>query len=238
VDLVGFIPGFPIHSAFVSVLPQILDIAEGLEYLHSRNVIHGRLCGGTISVDDDGQAILTDFGSSSVVWDPEEISQQVIRWCAPEVLGDEKVSGIRPTYASDVFSFGMVALEVFSGEAPFDGVSDEEVVERIRSGERPSRPPGAEELGLSDTLWETIQQCWDGSPELRPRMADVVNYMRKIRPAPGSEWSEVSTLVNPNPVPKANRWKRISNLMPATIRLIHPDQVGARWCGAEVEIKP
>lgn len=60
---------------------------------------------------NDGRAMLTDFGSASVVWNPEDISQ-IIRWCAPEILGGEKVPGTRPTYASDVFSFGMVVLEV------------------------------------------------------------------------------------------------------------------------------
>lgn len=54
--------------------------------------------------------MLTDYGSTSVVWDPEDISQQIIRCCAPEVLG--KAFGTRPTCASDVFSFGMVVLEV------------------------------------------------------------------------------------------------------------------------------
>ena len=63
-------------------------------------------------VNDDGRAMLTDFGSCSVVWDPEDLPQQIIRWCGPEVLGTDEVSGTQPTYASDVFSFGMVVLEV------------------------------------------------------------------------------------------------------------------------------
>ena len=65
-----------------------------------------------ILVNDDGRAMLTDFGSCSVVWNPGDIPHQTIRWCAPEVLGSEKVSGTQPTCASDVFSFGMVILEV------------------------------------------------------------------------------------------------------------------------------
>lgn len=56
--------------------------------------------------------MLTDFGSASVVWNSEDISREMVRWCAPEVLGGDVVSGTRPTYASDVFSFGMVVLEV------------------------------------------------------------------------------------------------------------------------------
>lgn len=65
-----------------------------------------------IFVDDDGRAVLTDFGSCSVTWNPEDIPQQLIRWCAPEVLGSDEVPGVSPTRASDVFSFGMVVLEV------------------------------------------------------------------------------------------------------------------------------
>ena len=58
--------------------------------------------------------MLTDYGSASLLWNSEDISQQIARWCAPEVLGGDKVSRTPPTYASDVFSFGMVVLEVGS----------------------------------------------------------------------------------------------------------------------------
>jgi serine/threonine protein kinase len=80
--------------------------------LHSSGGRVNRLRQATILVNDNGRAMLTDFGSASVVWNSEDISQEIIRWCAPEVLGGDVVSGTRPTYASDVFSFGMVVLEV------------------------------------------------------------------------------------------------------------------------------
>ncbi|KAF9642658.1 kinase-like protein, partial [Thelephora ganbajun] len=102
------------------------------------------------------------------------------RWCAPELLGGDVVSATRPTYASDVFSFGMVVLEVFSGKAPFHEVSDNEVVKWVRSGERPNRPTRTVSLGLSDTLWEMIQKCWNESPELRPGIVDILDYTRKM----------------------------------------------------------
>jgi len=187
----------------------ILDITEGLGYLHSQSVIHGRLRGAAILVNDDGRAVLTDFGSCSVVWNPEDTS----RWCAPEVLGGGGVSGTWPTYSSDVFSFGMVVLEIFSGKQPFDGVPDDDVIKLVRSGERPDRPAGSANLGLSDTLWEVVQKCWNGSPELRPGMVDVLEYTGKARPTLGTEYSEAPTLINPNAAPKANRWKRYSNFI-------------------------
>ncbi|KAF9641993.1 kinase-like protein, partial [Thelephora ganbajun] len=102
------------------------------------------------------------------------------RWCAPELLGGDVVSATRPTYASDVFSFGMVVLEVFSGKAPFHEVSDNEVVKWVRSGERPNRPTGSDKFGLSDTLWEVIERCWHGSPEFRRGMVDVPKHTRRL----------------------------------------------------------
>jgi len=192
----------------------IQGIAEGLGYLHSQSVVHGRLRGAAILVNDDGRAMLTDFGSCSVVWNPEDISLGIIRWCAPEVLGGDKVSVTRPTYASDVFSFGMVVLEIFSGKPPFDGISDDEVVKRIRSGERPDRPAWSANLGLSDALWGLVQKCWNGSPEFRPGAEGILEYTRKIRPTLTTEYSEAPTFtVNPSVVPKVKGWKRFSNFM-------------------------
>ena len=46
VSLVSFSPGsLPIRPRFADAFHQISDIAEGLRYLHSQNVVHGRLRG-------------------------------------------------------------------------------------------------------------------------------------------------------------------------------------------------
>lgn len=66
----------------------------------------------TILINQDGRALLTDFASSSITWTYQDASKHAARWCAPEVLGDNPLSGTRPTFASDVFSFGMVVFEV------------------------------------------------------------------------------------------------------------------------------
>lgn len=77
----------------------------------------GDLCFSTkssILIDQDGRAILTDFASPSIAWSYQDASQQTARWCAPEVLGSDPLSGTRPEFASDIFSFGMVVFEVTS----------------------------------------------------------------------------------------------------------------------------
>lgn len=82
------------------------------KYLQSEKWVTSFSTKSNILVDQDGRALLTDFGSPSVAWTHQDASKETARWCAPEVLGDDPLSGTRPTFASDVFSFGMVVFEV------------------------------------------------------------------------------------------------------------------------------
>ena len=109
---------------------QLLDVAEGLEYLHASYTIHGDLKGvGALSrssrvklltvgqpnilITRDGHACLADFGLASIVHGndsivPTNAPGYSARWAAPEILkGAEKISR-----EADVFSFGMVVMEV------------------------------------------------------------------------------------------------------------------------------
>ncbi|KAF9785470.1 kinase-like domain-containing protein [Thelephora terrestris] len=90
----------------------LLDVAEGLNYLHASHTTHGDLKGPNILVDCTGRACLADFGLASVVRGltsvlVTEVQGYSGRWAAPEVLG----SGDRNTREADVFSFGMVVVE-------------------------------------------------------------------------------------------------------------------------------
>ena len=65
-------------------------------------------------VDSFGNARITDFGLATIVRDPSsfvsasENRDQTLRWTAPEIFE----SGRAATKESDVFSFGMVMIEV------------------------------------------------------------------------------------------------------------------------------
>lgn len=89
------------------------DIAEGLHFLHSRNIIHGDLKGPNILIDGGGRARIADFGLATVtrnldsVRSPSDDHGHTVRWAAPEVLRGEPF-----TTATDVFSFAMIMIEV------------------------------------------------------------------------------------------------------------------------------
>jgi serine/threonine protein kinase len=109
---------------------QLSDVASGLCYLHSRNVIHGDLKGVpscsksrssaaltrgqlNILVDDSGHARLADFGFTTVTQNPDSIRSaqshrcHTVQWAAPEILNEG-----RHSKEADVFAFAMVMIEV------------------------------------------------------------------------------------------------------------------------------
>jgi len=111
---------------------QLSDIAKGLHYLHSCNVIDGDLkgvCGSksnftvvltpfqpNILVDDIGNARIVDFGLTTVTQNPDSTRSvshdhgHTPRWSVPEVL-----KGGAYNKEADIFSFAMVMIEVRHG---------------------------------------------------------------------------------------------------------------------------
>ncbi|KAF9642811.1 kinase-like protein [Thelephora ganbajun] len=148
-------------------LSLLSDVAEGLNYLHSCDVIHGDLKGSNVLVDITGHARITDFGLAMVTQDLDSIQNASVehgngaRWIAPEVLDG------RGTYSkeADVFSYAGVAIEAFTGAAPFSDKPPRAAILAIMSGERPPRPTHPT---LTDRLWTLIQRCWSQEAHMRP----------------------------------------------------------------------
>jgi serine/threonine protein kinase len=114
---------------------QLSDVAEGLSYLHSCDVIHGDLNGvcnrswyyftaeltadqSNILVDATGHARITDFGLAMVTQDLDSIRggstrrNYSVRWIAPEILSNQGTH----SKEADVFSLAGVAIEVRCGK--------------------------------------------------------------------------------------------------------------------------
>jgi serine/threonine protein kinase len=127
---------FPNHTHL-----QILDVINGLDYLHQNKVVHGDLKGvslpqafglydvtfdqclqANILVSSTGVTRIADFGLSSIFdtsgprWRSMPTITQAggtVRWMAPELL-DESHDGHspRPTFSSDIYSLGSIMYEV------------------------------------------------------------------------------------------------------------------------------
>lgn len=102
-----------------------------------------------------------------------------LRWLAPELLnGDGSLS----TH-SDVWSYGMVLLEIMTGLQPYSGMAhDTTVVHELANGSPPSRPEGkTSDSGVTDDLWKLMQSCWAKRADSRPSMTIVRGNLAKIQ---------------------------------------------------------
>ncbi|KAF9643163.1 kinase-like protein [Thelephora ganbajun] len=167
----------------------ILDVAKGLEYLHSLNIPHGDLKGANVIIDQRGRARLTEYGLAPINSDPSFTvaatpgTVGAARWQAPEIILPPRRRGSMPVMeskAADVFAFGMFAVEVFTGKIPFEEQKNEAVVLRISQGGRPDMPANAQAVGLTGEMWKLLENCWHQNPKKRPAMGEVVRKWQKF----------------------------------------------------------
>jgi serine/threonine protein kinase len=96
----------------VLVHKMALEIADGMAYLESKNLVHRDLAARNCMVSSDYTIKIGDFGLSRVLMNSRYYKaktpfDQPVAWMAPEALSTGRYSS-----ASDVFSFGVVLWEI------------------------------------------------------------------------------------------------------------------------------
>jgi len=89
-----------------------------------------------------------------------------------------------PIFASDVFSFARTILEIMTGEKPFKSKKNVwELASLLNQGKlTPTRPEDAQvnARGLTDEVWDLLEQMWAHSPEDRPTMREVAGQLEDL----------------------------------------------------------
>ncbi|CAM5398806.1 Serine/threonine protein kinase OS=Leifsonia shinshuensis OX=150026 GN=HNR13_000936 PE=4 SV=1 [Leifsonia shinshuensis] len=152
------------------------EVAEALEYVHARGVIHRDVTPANIMVVDYGtrfsrpRARLTDFGIAIHATHPQEFAEGTFGTAA--YLSPEQVRSETLTPASDIYSLGLVLLECFTRTVAFPGTPVESALSRLdRDPETPEVvPPRWRALIQSMTLADASR---------RPSAADVATAARE-----------------------------------------------------------
>lgn len=164
--------------------PLLRDIASGLGYLHGHElgqVVHGDLKGLNVLVSSDRRALLTDFGLASINTSSFNMTVEAIRggsyqWMAPEFLDN-----CAATTESDVWAFGMTALELFTRAVPFPNCRNlANVLGSLIHGRLPPRPAQkSTQFRLTDAWWKICMLCWRRDPSLRPTVDVIAEKIRR-----------------------------------------------------------
>lgn len=169
--------------------PLLVQLAHAVHFLHVwAGLIHGDLKCENVLISDDRKALLADFGLSTLVDKAESSTttatgirqQNTIRFAAPELLLGEPDASLpttrqrSKTAKSDVYAFGMLVLQAFTGKEPWFGCSIQAVLRNVCLGELHPRPGAqAAALGFDDAWWNVCMSTWQFDPQMRPSMANI-----------------------------------------------------------------
>jgi len=158
----------------VDSLKLIIGVASGLEYLHSKEIVHGSLSAHHVLLDENLNAHLSDFSISRIFQDEGSWSRRPPHeWSAPEVMR------YNLTAKSDIHSFASLAFELITGTWP---VACQKAVHMGNTPQFPTSKVGNFRLLPNEgcRLWQLMLRCWKSKPAERPDIRDVVKKIQSI----------------------------------------------------------
>ncbi len=147
------------------------NIAEGLKAAHRRGIIHRDVKPENILITKDGIAKITDFGLALAKGDAQSSSASV-QGGTTAYMPPEVVLGESATFASDVWSFGVVLYEMITGKRPFTGEYDPAITYAILHEHQVPASQGCP--GLPAAINELIDRCLEKKEADRFRDAEAL----------------------------------------------------------------
>ncbi|KAF7652951.1 hypothetical protein LDENG_00089710 [Lucifuga dentata] len=155
-------------------LHVITQIASGMEYLSSHQVVHKDLAARNILVFDKLSIKILEMGLFRDVYSADYYNLMgntpfPIRWMSPEAIMYGKLSS-----DSDIWSYGVVLWEIFSyGLQPYCGYSNQDVIEMVRGHQLLPCPDDCPAW-----IYTLMLECWSEFPTRRPRFKDIHSRLR------------------------------------------------------------
>lgn len=166
-----------------------LGAARGIEYLHSQgpNVSHGNIKSSNILLTKSYEGRVSDFGLAHLVG-PSSTPNRVAGYRAPEVTDPRKVS-----QKADVYSFGVLLLELLTGKPPTHALLNEEGVDLPRWVQSIVKEEWTSEVfdlellryqNVEEEMVQLLQLAIDCSaqyPDKRPSISEVTRRIEELR---------------------------------------------------------
>jgi len=151
-----------------------IDITHGLNYLHSKEILHRDLKSPNVLIDNEYRAKICDFGLAKIKLESSSTSTisknklGTTRWRAPELC----IRKTAPNKISDIYSLGMILWEISSRQIPFADALDESIVVTfLKDGEKEDIPKDCPKQ-----YRPIIEYCWNEAVQ-RPSAEQLVEIL-------------------------------------------------------------
>lgn len=165
-----------------------LGVARGITYLHSQgpDISHGNIKSSNILLSKSHEAHVSDFGLVHLVG-PSSALSRASGYRAPEVTDPQRVS-----QKADVYSFGVLLLELLTGKAPSDTLLNDEGVDLPRWVQSIVKEDWSSEVfdlellrdqHAEEEMVQLLQlavDCVAQHPDSRPSMHEVTYRIRQL----------------------------------------------------------
>jgi len=147
------------------------EVLIGLKYIHELQIIHRDIKSDNILVSRKGEIKITDFGFSARL-DPGHQKRNTIvgtpYWMAPELIKGELYDS-----KVDIWSLGIMVMEMIEGEPPY---LDKNPVEALVSISTKGIPDLFDPTQTSSVLRDFLSKCCSVSPSIRPTAAELLRH--------------------------------------------------------------
>lgn len=154
------------------------QLADSMLYLHNHKFLHGFLNPYNVIVNlDELRSYVTDYGLLQL---KDDIPVESLRsaYIGPEFYTKDY------SYKLDIFSFGMVLYELFTGITPYEGIQSRKQIQYIIANVRPEIP-----ITFPPILAKLITACWNSDEDARPhfsKIKQILSYDTKSLLSDGS----------------------------------------------------
>ncbi|MGH9956075.1 MAG: protein kinase domain-containing protein [Pyrinomonadaceae bacterium] len=181
-------------TELAEALAIAVQIADAIAEAHTRGIIHRDIKPQNIMITARGQAKVMDFGLAKEVSETKQVDSEadthfltapgVILGTVP-YMSPEQVRGEGADARSDIFSFGALMYELFSGRKPFAADNSADTISAILTSEPPPMARYATKVPVE--LERIVRKCLEKNRERRYQtMRDLVIDLENVRSAHGS----------------------------------------------------
>ncbi|MHC5053755.1 MAG: serine/threonine-protein kinase [Planctomycetota bacterium] len=148
--------------------------ADALDYAHGCGIVHRDIKTGNMMVGESGRVTIVDFGLTKTIGGEAHLTTVGAVMGTPHYMSPEQAEGSEVDGRSDLYSLGVTLFEMLTGQLPFEGGTNWDVLLRLRK--EPPPDPSLIRPDIPEPVAKLVLRLLAKAPEERPRAgADVVN---------------------------------------------------------------